>query len=199
MKFSKKPIMDGLEAVLHVRQEWERLETEKAALTVPDPILDGARAIAEHRAKVYALDEQERAAVAAALEAVQRARSAWDTVVTEAFTPHGTDTAEPDFKLLELGIVDTPDELRRVLSRHTDSVVFQRQAGQYAAARNWEGFSETWNGGAVEAFAADAFDAMERAAKTPFGYFAMLAAEPGFLQGLAVDHGCAAEWNQADE
>lgn len=198
MKFNRKPIFDALEAAREVRLKWDALEAEKAALSAPDVYLDGARAVDEYKAKLAELDAAKQAASAEAVARVQAARATWETEVTEAFSPHGADTVDPDFRLLELALVSTPDELARVLSRHPDSVVFRRMGEKYAAARQWEGFTEPADDAAVEAFAAEAFRQMEIAAQAPDGYFSMCTAEPYYLDGLAAASGCAADWQAAD-
>ena len=66
MKFNRKPILDALATAREVRLKWEEIELQKAALnaTAPDPVLDGARAVDEFRAKLAELDAAKQTASA---------------------------------------------------------------------------------------------------------------------------------------
>lgn len=200
LRYSRKPIRDALEAVQKGKAAWEEINGKIADLRVPDAILDGARRVAEYQAQVEELRREQQAAAESAVAAVRRARGAWDQEVRDHLTPDGADLGGPDLMLLDRGLIETPTELHRVMDRHGDSIAFQRASELYAKERHWDGFTaEDAQGAAVEAFADEVFKQMEIAARNPDGYFGMLFAEPGVLDGMATQAGCASQWQAGED
>ena len=105
-------------------------------------------------------------------QTVADARAKLDALHTEAVefidkqvTPDGKDLlgdqAEGDAKLLDYGLIDSPEELAALLDRH-DNATFRKLAARYADDRSWEGFMGITKEANLREFTDMTFDGLTR-------------------------------------
>ena len=200
MKIPHGAFTDTVDALKLYGENYRAWINYRANLPLVTKEADGERGLEKRCRELEEIEGRLQKASELAAKAIEKARARWDRDYEAVFTPHGADAASADLKPLEMGLVETPDELRRVLEKRPDSVLFQRAVERYAKERGWEGFSRPPVEEGAKEFAAVFFQRADIAAKNLDGYEAAALTYPGELERLAAACGLSDEWEAgADE
>jgi len=163
------------------------------ALPKAVPVMDGKYAVDKRAQALAELNEEQESIMTQGATALMNLRDRFDADLADAMTPKGDDLSNPDYILIRDGLIDSPVQLKPLLTRY-DNIAFARAAQNYANARDWEGFDET-----VITFAAIAesmkdfgkthFDLCGTAVYHPEGMAVMQIAEEGGITRLAINYG----------
>lgn len=196
LKLPVSAMRNALKALDVTRKVQAGIDAEIAALPVLDAEMDGKRALEKREKDLEAFEARKKESSRIALEAIKAAREACLAEINRQTVPSGADITgehEADFKLLEYGLVSTPEQLEQIASAH-DAPAFRAMVRKYADDHEWTDFSYFDKESSVRAFTNDFFSQCEKAASAPSGYFGMLLENHGELERQAVDSGLSAEF-----
>ncbi len=132
----------------------------------------GEEGVQKWQAELAAAETERTTVITQAQEKILQLSAEAQEFVNKQTTPDGNDLVSEgagDFGLLNNGLVTSAEKLQRLVDKHKGSVAFMVAAQQYAAQRNWEGFSYFTKEGSVHEFVAQIFKMLGVAAATPYG------------------------------
>ena len=198
----KIPVKQIQNAILTVRDAHDKLidlEHERAALGAVEAVREraGEEGVRRRQIALEAIDERWAGIVSDAQTAIDEQARAAVEAIDEQVTPNGNDVLGPnsaDFALLEHGLIANPAQLSRVLARH-NCVAFRLAAQNYAASRNWTGFTFFDKEGSIREYCEQVFDNLKIAAGRPHGVaYAQYANTPHEYSRIALAYDLADEY-----
>lgn len=187
----------ALAAIDEARRVYNTVNAEVAALPALDIEMDGKRALEKRKQDLEAFEARKKEASRKALEAISAARDASFAEIDRQITPSGADITgvhEADFKLLEYGLVNTPEQLERIADAHTEAPAFRFMVRRYADEREWKEFDYLDKENTIRDFTRDFFSECDTAANSPTGYYGMLLENHGEIERQAAESGLTAEF-----
>ena len=187
IKIPVDAINKGIEITAQSKNDQEAIDQERRSKYPIADLAEVKRNSGEAGAQLYIeyLEEckaRKRMIVEKAQEGLKKAYSEAVAFIDAETTPSGEDIIGEnagDFALLEHNLVDTPDQLDRILEKH-DNIAFRAAAQKYAQAHDWEGFGFFLHENAVRAYTEQIFNSLMIAAEYPD--------KPFFLQYVTMPH-----------
>ena len=148
--FPIKPVFNSLTPAIRAAREsveaLKGLEVQRAHLGTEEEVKEhaGTEGVRKRAEALEAIEQERRQVVGSAQKAIADTCDKARGMVSEFATPQGGDVQgqpEADLKLLEFGLVDTPEQLMRLRGKHNDSLAFWIGARNYAASKEWGGFA----------------------------------------------------------
>lgn len=137
----------------------------------------GENGVQERAREVEKGEHQKAAIIAETRDKLEKLYNKAVEVIEKQTDPNGADVIGDnagDFALIEHGLIETPEKLERLLTKH-DNVAFRYAAQKYAAdpARNWPGFTFFEGEADIKEYVKTVFDRLSDAAGNPYGVAVM--------------------------
>ena len=154
-----------------------------------------------YKEKLVTLEEMEKAATENALKAIEAQAKEYTRKIDEQITPNGTDLINnPDYILLKDGLVNSPEELGRIVERHEGSPAFRAAAANYGKKNGWHEYDGYYtNEKGVKEYGELVFDMTRKGTMNPYGYNAMRCATEGEPARIAQSMQLSGEYAQGEE
>ena len=195
-KVNKFPLETAVNAAKSVIAVYKAIKDEYSALPAIDAVKDGTRAVEERLKVKKNMADRLEAAKAKALSAINVAESEMQKVLESITVPNGSDftstNGNPDFLALNLKLIQTPEELEKILERQNNSPAFIRLVENYAKEKGWHEYEKIPTTAPAIVEAADSIiDICRIAAQNPDGYQAMNISDNDIITNVSTASGVA--------
>ena len=193
IRISREPLEQARQIIVDARERCAEIDARKEALTPIDEVKDGLYAVENRQNEITAMEAEKQQIIDEGAEALTNLRQQMETSLDDQKYMKGDDLNSADYALLRDGLIETPDELNRLLGNN-DNLAFARAARNYAAERNWEGFDSQHREFMVMAqvvrnFVNTWFNMADIAIRNLDGLMAMQIADENELNRMAQVHG----------
>ena len=186
--------IEAVKLVAAAKSEEDEIISKLPAVSA---VYDGLKAVEARNAEIEAIKAKTAQAAKRAIEIIDHCESDFNAEFDKKFAPHGDDflgDGSGDYALLSNGLINTPEELVKLLERHKSSTAFRRLAESYANKRQQLEPSVDWNtlthigdsSAAILEFAKDFFRDCKTACNAPDGVTSRTLTAPNALEERAA-------------
>ena len=193
IRISREPLEQARQIIVDAKARCAEIDARKEALPPIEEYKDGQFAFMNRQNEIAGMKAEKWQIIDEGTEALTRLRYQSLTSLEDQESMKSEDLENADYALLRDGLIETPDELNRLLGKN-DNLAFARAAKKYATKRNWAGFDTHVNAyqtmaQVVRNFVNTWFNMADIAIKNLDGLMAMQISNEEELNRMAQAHG----------
>lgn len=172
IKINKKPINKVSELIREEIQGFNALDEKRAELRGINAV--GSISPNAYNEEVAKLDTAKAALIAATKADVAKAKEEFFKDLDNTLSINGADLVgdnEADYVLFRDNLINTPEDLDRIMEKHIDSPAFRVAATNYAERKGWQGMEYLTAEDRIREFAEEFFKRADMAADAPTGSY----------------------------